>query len=240
MLTHRESGSKYVGKDNRLGRRSKKHLALKTPDCPAIHNAIKKHGGNAFDVELIPYPNISEKALYEVEKWKIRQLQSHRSQGGYNLTWGGDGVDSETNRENNLKRVKDGTHHFLDGEKARENALKRVENGTNPFLGGEIQRETQLKRVKDGTHHFLGSDIGSEINHKRIEKGTHNFFRKNNPNARPEYYQAYWEFILMYPLGIKEARKHFHEKFSYIPRWTRNRWIKKWQAELEEPTTEKS
>ena len=122
------------------------------------------------------------------------------------------------------KRVADGTHHFLGGEIAR----KRVADGTHNFLDSEIQRENARKRVANRTHHFLGG----EIQHKRIAEGTHNLLRENNPKARPEYMQVYWEFIILLPLGIKEARKHLYEKFSDIPRQTIWRWAEKWKTEL--------
>ena len=171
VLTLHNTAKCYVGKDTRLGSRAERHLALKEPDCPAIHKAIKKYGRNAFDVELIHYPNISDKALREVERWKIKQFGSHKSKGGYNLTWGGEGFDSETSRETQRKRVADGTHPFLGSEFARENNRKRVEAGTHPFLDSEFARENSLKRLKNGTHPFLGSKSSRE----RVKNGTHNF-----------------------------------------------------------------
>ena len=192
VLRNRDSGKCYVGKDSNLGMRVRKHLSLKETGCVAICNAIKAHGKDVFDVELIPYPNISHEALNAVEKWKIRQLKSHYSQGGYNLTWGGDGWDSETARANALKRIKEGTHHFLDSEVRRASNLKRVADGTHHFLGGEVQRKRieegthnfldsefqrkiQQKRIKEGTHHFQDSEVQRAIAQKRVEKGAHNF-----------------------------------------------------------------
>ena len=92
VITHRNTGKKYVGKDYKLPNRPNRHLVGKDPSCKRVHNAVMMHGRDAFDVEIIRYPGISPEALCEVEKLKIRQYKSHRSQGGYNLTWGGDGV----------------------------------------------------------------------------------------------------------------------------------------------------
>ena len=158
-----------------------------------------------------------------------------------------DGTHHFLGSEMNLKRVKDGTHHFLGGDIQRKSQRKRVEDGTHHLLGGDIQRKLvkdgthnflgdsnpSHKRVEDGTHPFLGGDIQRKVNRKRVEDGTHNFSRKNNPKARPEYMQARWEFILLYPLGIEEARKHLREKFSDIPHITLWRWTREWQTELE-------
>ena len=186
VLRKCNSSKCYVGKDHNLGKRARQHLALKNPSCRAIYKAIKKYGADAFDVELIPYPNISHEALYAVEKWKIKQLGSHGSQGGYNLTWGGDGFDPETAREvarkTAQKRLADGTHHFLDSDFQRENQLKRVADGTNPFLGGEIARENQLKQLSDGTHNFLD---------KAVSRRGHYVHRMKRKAQRRELYRIY-------------------------------------------------
>ena len=199
IIRHRDSGKCYVGKDTDLGNRAKQHLTLKSQGCKAIHNAIKKYGSDAFDVELIPYPNISPKALSEVEKWKIRQLKSHKSQGGYNLTWGGDGFDSETGQETSRKSVIDGTHPFLGGEIQRKHArktnLKRVANGTHPFLGSE----NNGRRLADGTHHFLDESI---------RRRSHYAYRINRKSQRRDLYRIY--AALLYSKSVFE--EHLYNK----------------------------
>lgn len=51
----------------------------------------------------------------------------------------------------------------------RKSALKRVENGTHHWLGGAIQKKTQRRRVLNGTHNLLGSKHALD----RLAKGTH-------------------------------------------------------------------
>lgn len=72
-------------------------------------------------------------------------------------------------------RVENGTHHFLDSNVQRNINLKKVENGTHPFVGGEIARTYARKRVADGTHHFLSGDISVATNRRRLADNTHNF-----------------------------------------------------------------
>ena len=182
VLCNRDNGKCYVGKDSNLGSRAKIHLALKDKSCPTIHNAIKKLGADAFDVELIRYPNISREALCEVEKWKIVQLKSHRSKGGYNLTHGGDGLDPDIASKTSRKRVAEGTHNFIGGELQK----KRVVDGTHPFLNGEIQRKAQRKRVAEGTHHLLDREQARKNALKRIADGTHHFLKVDYNRTRLE------------------------------------------------------
>ena len=170
----------YVGKAINLQRRVREHLSLKTPNCKAVHRAIKKYGAENMRVETIHYPGISHEALCEVEKHKIIQLGSHKSEGGYNLTWGGDGLDSETASEHSRKRLAAGTHNFAGeqgSKRAKENNLKRVREGTHHFAGeqgSKFAREKALKRLKEGTHHFAGEQ-GTELHRKRLAAGTHHF-----------------------------------------------------------------
>ena len=192
----------------------------------------KTNGGDGFDSETVG-----------------KMSRQRVADGTHNF------LDSEFQRESNRKRVEEGTHHFLGGDINR----KRVEEGTHNFLGGEIQRkrieegthnflerefreiqrkiarESNRKRVEEGTHNFLEGEITRESNRKRVEEGTHNLLRHNNPKARPEYMQVYWEFITLFPLGIKEARKHLYEKFDDIPKNTICYWTRKWQTELDNP-----
>ena len=170
------SSKQYVGKDSNLPSRVRDHLSGNTPRCPAIHDAIQKYGRDAFSVEIIRYPGISQVALNAVERWKIRQLQTLAS-GGYNLAEGGEGGDpSEETRQKmskrNHERVAGGTHNFLDSEFQRQVQKKRLEDGTHHLLDGEIQRKSAKKRVVEGTHNFLGDNNPV---HKQLEDGTHNF-----------------------------------------------------------------
>ena len=225
------NGKVYIGKwsKKRVETRRDQHRFGKGKGYSKhLYNAIQKDGWDNFIFDTLHHA--PKEMLADLEIQEIARFGCNSNQGGwgYNKTNGGDGFTSEDarviSRENARKRVADGTHHFLGGEIAR----KRVADGTHNFLDSEIQRENARKRVANRTHHFLGG----EIQHKRIAEGTHNLLRENNPKARPEYMQVYWEFIILLPLGIKEARKHLYEKFSDIPRQTIWRWAEKWKTEL--------
>ena len=79
----------------------------------------------------------------------------------------------------NIKKLKDGTHHFLKpGMRTRINKT-RVENGTHNFIGGDLQRKLCNERVENGTHPWLGGEISRKINKKTLEYGTHNWLEKD-------------------------------------------------------------
>lgn len=62
--------------------------------------------------------------------------------------------------------------------------IKRIKNGTHHFLGGKIQKETNTRRIVDGTHNFLDKEIARKNAIQRIKNGTHHFLRSNF-NKRP-------------------------------------------------------
>ncbi|MBL8089521.1 MAG: GIY-YIG nuclease family protein [Anaerolineales bacterium] len=79
---------KYVGKGVDVHQR----MNSKHTDSKALNNAIKKYGFDSFEKEIICYCEVHQ--LNEIERHYIRVLHTHRSENGYNLTWGGDGVGS--------------------------------------------------------------------------------------------------------------------------------------------------
>jgi len=50
---------------------------------------MRKYGVNNFSIELIEDVNDNQ-LLNEKEKYWIKQLHTHISEQGYNLTWGGE------------------------------------------------------------------------------------------------------------------------------------------------------
>jgi hypothetical protein len=78
----------------------------------------------------------------------------------------------------NLRRVENGTHPFLNKEKGRIENLRRVENGTHHFLSSEISKRNNQQRVENGTHNLLNNSYAKE----RLKNGTHNFQRPDAPS----------------------------------------------------------
>lgn len=188
ILTCSINGKQYVGKSVNLDRRISEHLLYGHSKEFRIGDAIIRYGADAFEVEIIPYPNISHEALCAVEQWKIAQLGTYEN--GYNDTRGGDGFDPETAKEMSCQRVANGTHHFVGKNNP---SRKRVESGTHHFLG---ESNPTYKRLEDGTHNFLDSDFQSkhakENADKRMNDGTHNFLGNKHPMRNPKSKLKAW------------------------------------------------
>lgn len=61
---------------------------------------------------------------------------------------------SEQAKKTNAKRIKDGTHLFLNSHFQQDMCKRQLENGTHPFLGGEMQRNNINRLVKEGKYHM--------------------------------------------------------------------------------------
>ncbi|HSJ89683.1 MAG TPA: NUMOD3 domain-containing DNA-binding protein [Anaerolineales bacterium] len=76
---------KYVGKSVDVHYRMLRNHS----DSEALNRAIEKYGYDAFEKKIMCYCEPNE--LNELEEFYIRKLGTHRSVGGYNLTFGADG-----------------------------------------------------------------------------------------------------------------------------------------------------
>jgi hypothetical protein len=93
------------------------------------------------------------------QKWLDKRPNITDNPRYYNKTnKAGGGFD----REIQLKRVRNGTHHFLGGKIQIGSNLKRVKEGTHNLLDGEVAKKNALRRIKEGTHHFLSSDFNKK------------------------------------------------------------------------------
>ena len=106
-------------------------------------------------------------------------------------------------RQSALKRIQEGTHHFIDPEwrkkyiesdlyhdrrsaGAKRGQGRRTAEGRNPFSGGSIQRESNRQRIENGTHHWLSGDIQRETQRRVVAEGRHHFQGDNHPGVKAQ------------------------------------------------------
>jgi hypothetical protein len=81
-------------------------------------------------------------------------------------------------RKQQLQKVANGTHPWLNKEAQSKRAKQRVVDGTCPLSRRDDGTSHATDRVKAGTHHFLGGKIQSKNSKNRVDAGTHNFQNK--------------------------------------------------------------
>jgi hypothetical protein len=75
----------------------------------------------------------------------------------------------------NAKRVTAGTHHWLDGTKSRETQNNLVKSGVHRFVNSDWQKNNQLSLVESGKHNFLGGHLQKSL----VKSGKHHFVTSN-------------------------------------------------------------
>ena len=158
---------KYVGKGVDVHQRMKRNHH----DNKALSRAILKYGYDTFEKEVICYCEIDE--LDEMEKYYIKELHTHRSENGYNLTWGGDGVGAGENhplfglfgkahpswgRKNSaetLKKLSESHKGIKHSEEAKQKIAAAKIGEKNPFFGRKYQdASSRFYGVSKSRHKF--------------------------------------------------------------------------------------
>jgi group I intron endonuclease len=68
-----------------------------------FNKKVKEYGRENFIMGILEY--INEKDWRSKEQYWIKKMHSHVTQDGYNLTWGGDGGDTFSNRSDEDKKL---------------------------------------------------------------------------------------------------------------------------------------
>lgn len=104
-ITNLFYGTSYIGQTvNTLRHRWLKHLSEATNKSKyPIHNAIRKYGPDAFDVEILCECN-SKEEMDEIEKFCIILFDT-KTPNGYNLTDGGEGWCGVRHSEESRRKI---------------------------------------------------------------------------------------------------------------------------------------
>ena len=258
IITNRIDTFQYVGKDQNLPTRIRNHFSGNTPNCKHIHRAIMKYGKDAFDVEIIRYPNISPEALAEVERWKIRQLDSFHN--GYNCTEGGEGMPGHKHSKESrakMSKANSGENNPMYGKTHSESTLDKMSEVKKGKKFSEKHRHN-LSQARIGKTHSkitlnkmsktqkkIGNKPPSQKGKKFSEQHKRNMSKshkgktfsdealRNMSEAQklPEYHTAH-KFFASLSVSVDERRKLLYQKFPNVKKKTIQKWIHQWQSDL--------
>lgn len=143
------------------------------------HHIIPKHMGGTDDPKNIIKVNTTMHAFLHKLLW-----EEHGNQYDF-IAWkclSGQITNEEANimatRVANTGRKWNEYQKKMMPEISRRLNEKRLKNGTHNFLNGEFQRNVQLIRMKEGTHHFLNSEKQRELAMRQVRSGNHMSFRR--------------------------------------------------------------
>lgn len=203
-IKNRLNGKSYIGKTvNTAEDRLRNHIRLSNNGSDTLlHRAMRKYGSENFVTEILFQP-FNHRDLNYFEKMFIQMYDCCSLDGnekGYNMTRGGDGIDSELATRINEERIATGRHNFttdefkaqvsikqqslldlnqhpLQGERGSAIQRRRIENGTHN-LSGVSGSKLQKSLVAAGKHPLAGQR-GSELQKRKMNEGTHEFVKSH-------------------------------------------------------------
>ena len=156
LLTNNVNNKVYVGVTNNYLKRMREHKG--TYNNYLISKAIKKHGWNNFNSQILLETEDAEYAYKVAESSFIQQYQSNNPKKGYNLTEGGQGTlgfspTTESRQKMREKKL---------GKKLTPEHIQKISQSA---LGRTFTKETKTKisiKLK-GNKNFQGKTFTNEI-----------------------------------------------------------------------------
>jgi group I intron endonuclease len=130
-ITNIKNKKFYIGKSKNVEKRWKQHLSLVGKKRHPLYDAIKSYGVENFKLDIIDCNE--EIMIDELEKKWI--LETNAIKLGYNITDGGTGGDTFTNKSEELKKI-------------TRDKLRQIMKDNNPMFNPIIKQK--LKEIQSG------------------------------------------------------------------------------------------
>lgn len=171
-IINRVNGKYYIGQTNNLEKRWKGHLQYAENESGfLIHSAIRKHGSENFEFEMIEA--CEDEDANELEKKWILHYESFDK--GYNLTSGG---DSEFKRsELTIQRMSESKR----GHEVSEETRKKIGDANR---GRVMSKEAREKMSRSRKGHEVSEETREKIREKHVGKNVSDETRKRISEAK--------------------------------------------------------
>jgi group I intron endonuclease len=178
ILRNLKNGKGYVGQALDAERRWQEHIkaALDKDSQYPIHRAIRKYGLKNFSAEVIY--TCSEFRLNAEEVRLIVKLKTHVSQGGYNVTWGGDGVRGYKFTTSDKARMSAAALAYFAAHPEARERVRVQSTGRKQSVESRAKRSIAMTGKKRGP-----SSKGSEAANRRWSNPT---YRLNQATAQAQ------------------------------------------------------
>ena len=232
-------GKKYIGKSKNIKYRTRQHiydLRKGHDESCILQNAWSKHGEEYFKIYIVEECSIE--LLNEKEIYWIRELHSHKSENGYNVTWGGDcsPMEGRHHTKETIQRLSEtkigennywfGKHH---SDETKEKMSKNHIGMTGYFHTDESKYKTSVSTMGEKNHNFgknFSKDHKQKISDSKIglktSKNPSSQYVGVTKNARlnkwkstiypagESYHLGYFDFEVEAALAYNQAALEFY------------------------------
>jgi group I intron endonuclease len=170
VVTNKVNGKQYVGQTlNSLNSRKSGHFHVrkKNDQNNYFHNALRKHGEDNFDWEILE-ENINERELDDRESYYIDKFGTFKN--GYNLTTGG---STNKRQKGRIKFSKKSREKMSLSRKRYFDKNRIIFNGCpmSPETRSKISKWHIGKTISDETKHKMSlANLGKKLSEEHKEK----------------------------------------------------------------------
>lgn len=152
LLTNRNNGKSYIGFTTNPKRRKSGHCSrAKTGSHKFIlSNAIRKHGWETFDWQIIDQHEDAQYAKTVLEPKYIKEYNTYYKNGkGYNMTWGGEGTLGYRRTPEEIKAMRLRNRGRKPSPEQCERISERTRGENNPNYG-KIASDFTKEKISAG------------------------------------------------------------------------------------------
>jgi group I intron endonuclease len=190
-ITNTVSGKSYIGetKEEDVERRWKQHknTIKHGRGCPALQDAVRKYGWDAFKFEIVVI--CFDENRYDMEQHYIKKYNT-LVPNGYNITLGGVGggfigkkhtPETLAKIKESLAKFKEANPNHIDTYREKlSNSLKKLNIGERLKNSEKWQAAVKEGRVGGGAH--KNAEKKAEI-YKKVSETLKKYYKENNGNA---------------------------------------------------------